>query len=92
MELVREADNGHSLARLKPMNQVGGKADTCGGPSTDTAFLVGDGAEGVEAVKDCRSGWNQAFLTQLQRRKKGLIALLNAKIHSQHSKKKSNQF
>ena len=47
MELGREADNGHSLARLDPMNQVGGKADTCGGLSTDTAFLVGDGAEGL---------------------------------------------
>ena len=50
MELGREADNGHSLARLEPMNQVGGKADTCGGLTTDTAFLVGDGAEGVVAV------------------------------------------
>ena len=47
MDLGREADNGHSLARLEPMNQVGGKADTCGGLSTDTAFLVGDGAEGL---------------------------------------------
>ena len=46
MELGREADNGHSLARLKPMNQVGGKADTYGGLSTDTAFLFGNGAEG----------------------------------------------
>ena len=43
--------NGHSLARLKPMNQVGGKADTCGGLSTDTAFLFGNGAEGVVAVE-----------------------------------------
>ena len=51
MELGREADNGHSLARLKPMNQVGGKADTCGGLSTDTAFLFGNGAEGVVAVE-----------------------------------------
>ena len=50
MELGREADNGHSLARLKPMNQVSGKADTCGGLSTDTAFLFGNGAEGVVAV------------------------------------------
>ena len=50
MGLGREADNGHSLARLEPMDQVGGKADTCGGLSTDTAFLVGDGAEGVVAV------------------------------------------
>lgn len=51
VELGREADNGHSLARLKPMNQVGGKADTCGGLSTDTAFLFGNGAEGVVAVE-----------------------------------------
>lgn len=94
MDLGREADNGHSLARLKPMNQVGGKADTCGGLSTDTAFLFGNGAEGVVAVepeavfhggiqpggnvcraeldrvevtqgRQSRSGWNQAFLTQL---------------------------
>ena len=33
------------------MNQVGGKADTCGGLSTDTAFLLGNGAEGVVAVE-----------------------------------------
>ena len=51
MGLGREADNGHSLARLEPMDQVGGKADTCGGLSTDTAFLFGDGAEGVVAVE-----------------------------------------
>ena len=51
MGLGREADNGHSLARLEPMDQVGGKADTCGGLSTDTAFLVGDGAECVVAVE-----------------------------------------
>ena len=51
MELGREADNGHSLARLEPMNQVSGKADTCGGLSTDTAFLFGDGAESVVAVE-----------------------------------------
>ena len=103
MELGREADNVHSLARLKPMNQVGGKADTCGGLSTDTYFLFGNGAEGGVAVEPeavfhgwrsarreclpggtqwsgsragatCRSGWNQAFLTEHQRRKKGLTA------------------
>ena len=51
MDLGREADNGHSLARLKPMNQVGGKADTCGGLSTDTAILFVNGAEGVVAVE-----------------------------------------
>ena len=62
MELGREADNGHSLARLKPMNQVGGKADTCGGLSTDTAFLFGNGAEGVVAVEPeaVFHGWRQA--------------------------------
>ena len=43
MELGRDADNVHSLARLKPMNQVGGKADT--------AFLFGNGVEGVVAVE-----------------------------------------
>ena len=61
MELGREADNGHSLARLKPMNQVGGKADTCGGLSTDTAFLVGNGAEGVVTVEPeaVFHGWRQ---------------------------------
>ena len=51
MGLGREADNGHSLARLETMDQVGGKADTCGGLSTDTAFLFGNGAEGVVAVE-----------------------------------------
>ena len=50
MELGREADNGHSFARLKPMNQVDGKVDTCGGLSTDTAFPSGNEAEGVVAV------------------------------------------
>ena len=40
MDLGREADNGHSLARLEPMNQVGGKADTCGGLSTDIALYL----------------------------------------------------
>ena len=40
MELGREADNDHSLARLEPMNQVGGKADTCGGLSTDSALCL----------------------------------------------------
>ena len=54
MELGREADNGHSLARLKPMNQVGGKADT--------AFLFGNGAEGVVAVEPeaVFHGWRKA--------------------------------
>ena len=33
------------------MNKVGGKADTCGGLSTDTYFLFGNGAEGVVAVE-----------------------------------------
>ena len=62
VELGREADNGHSLARLEPMDQVGGKADTCGGLSTDTAFLFGDGAEGVVAVEPeaVFPGWRPA--------------------------------
>ena len=62
VELGRDADNGHSLARLKPMNQVGGKADTCGGLSTDTAFLFGNGAEGVVAVEPeaVFHGWRSA--------------------------------
>ena len=51
MELGREADNGHSLARLKLMNKVGGKADTCGGLSNGTAFLFGNGTGGVVAVE-----------------------------------------
>ena len=51
MDLGREADNGHSLARLKPMNQVGGKTVTCVGLSTVTAFVFGNGAEGVVAVE-----------------------------------------
>ena len=33
------------------MDQVGGKADTCGGLSTDTASLIGNGAEGGVAVE-----------------------------------------
>ena len=50
------------IARLEPINQVEGKADTCGGLSTDTAFLVGDGAEGVVAVESeaVFHGWRQA--------------------------------
>ena len=63
MELGREADNGHSLARLKPINQVGGKADTCGGLSTDTAFLFGNGAEGVVSV-DARSSLSRLASSQ----------------------------
>ena len=51
MDLGREADNVHSLACLEPIKRVGGKADTCGGLTTDTAFLVGNGAEGVVAVE-----------------------------------------
>ena len=40
VDLGREADNGHSLARLKPMNQVGGKADTCGGHEIFIFFAI----------------------------------------------------
>ena len=89
---------------LKLNVRVGGLDATCGGQSTDTAFVFGNGAEGGVAVEPeavfhgwpqvrrkclpggtqwsgsragatCRSGWNQAFLTELQRRKKGLTAL-----------------
>ena len=54
--------NGHSLALLEPMNQVGGKADTCGGLSTDTAILFVNGAEGVVAVEPeaVFHGWRPA--------------------------------
>ena len=45
------------------MNQVGGKADTCGGLSTDTAFLFGNGAEGVVAVEP-RSSLSRLALSQ----------------------------
>ena len=62
MAVVRFASTFHRLARLEPMNQVGGKADTCGGLSTDTAFLFGNGAEGVVAVEPeaVFHGWRQA--------------------------------
>lgn len=54
--------SGNADARLKPMNQVGGKADTCGGLSTDTAFLFGNVAEGVVAVEPeaVFHGWRPA--------------------------------
>lgn len=44
------------------MDKVGGKADTCGGLSTDTAFLVGNRAEGGVAVEPeaVFHGWPQA--------------------------------
>ena len=44
------------------MNKVGGKADTCGGLSTDTAFLFGNGAEGGVAVEPeaVFHGWRSA--------------------------------
>ena len=45
------------------MNQVGGKADTCGGLSTDTAFLFGNGAEGVVSV-DARSSLSRLASSQ----------------------------
>ena len=45
------AEDVNSLARLEPMDKVGGKADTCGGLSTDTAFLFGNGAESGVAVE-----------------------------------------
>ena len=33
------AEDVNSLARLEPMRRVGGKADTCGGLTTDTALV-----------------------------------------------------
>lgn len=45
------AEDVNSLARLEPMDKVGGLDATCGGQSTDTAFLFGNGAEGVVAVE-----------------------------------------
>ena len=44
------------------MNQVGGKADTRGGLSTDTAFLAGNVAEGGVAVEPeaVFLGWRSA--------------------------------
>ena len=44
------------------MDKVGGLADTCGGQSTDTAFLLGNGAEGGVAVEPeaVFHGWPQA--------------------------------
>ena len=48
--LRRAAADVNSLARLKPMNQVGGMDVACDGLTTDTAFLFGNGAEGGVAV------------------------------------------
>ena len=44
------------------MKKVGGLADTCGGQSTDTAFLFGNGAEGGVAVEPeaVFHGWRSA--------------------------------
>ena len=87
------------------MNRVGELDLRQQGLLTDTAFPVGNGAEGGVAVEPeavfhgwrsarreclpdgtqwsgsrtgatCRSGWNQAFLLERQRRKKGLTAAL----------------
>ena len=64
MRNIDSAESGESqrLARLEPINQVGGKADTCGGLSTDSAFLFGNGAEGVVAVvpEAVFYGWRKA--------------------------------
>ena len=45
------AQDVNSLARLEPMNQVGGLDATCGGQSTDTYLSFGNGAEGGVAVE-----------------------------------------
>ena len=62
VDLRRAAADVNSLDRLEPMNKVGGKADTCGGLSTDTAFLIGNGAEGGVAVEPeaVFHGWRSA--------------------------------
>ena len=51
VDLRRAAADDNSLACLERIERVGGKADTCGGLSTDTYFLVGNGAEGGVAVE-----------------------------------------
>ena len=63
VDLRRATADVNSLARLEPIDKVGGKADTCGGQlSTDTAFLFGNGAEGGVAVEPeaVFHGWPQA--------------------------------
>lgn len=51
VDLRRAAADVNSLARLEPIDQVGGLDATCGGQSTDTAFLFSNGAEGGVAVE-----------------------------------------
>ena len=51
VDLRRAAADVNSLARLERMNKVGGKADTCGGLSTDTYLSLANGAEGGVAVE-----------------------------------------
>ena len=51
MDLGREADNGHSLVRLEPIERVGGMAVSSDGLMTDTFFPCGNGVEGRVAVK-----------------------------------------
>ena len=62
VDLRRAAADVNSLARLERIERVGGKADTCGGLSTDTYFLFGNGAEGGVAVEPeaVFHGWPQA--------------------------------
>ena len=49
--LRRAAADVNSLARLERIERVGGLDATCGGQSTDTAFLFGNGAEGGVVVE-----------------------------------------
>ena len=51
VDLRRAAADVNSLDRLERMDQVGGMAVACDGLTTDTAFLVGNGAEGGVAVE-----------------------------------------
>ena len=62
MELGREASDVNSLARLERIERVGGLDAIFGGQSTDTAFLFGNGAEGVVAVEPeaVFHGWRPA--------------------------------
>ena len=56
------AEDVNSLARLERIERVGGKADTCGGLSTDTYLSFGNGAEGGVAVEPeaVFHGWRSA--------------------------------
>ena len=51
VDLRRAAAYVNSLARLEPMDRVGGMVVACDELTTDTAFLFGNGAEGGVAVE-----------------------------------------